>query len=41
MTDLFDNMRAGIAVVVILFLLGGILLLRVNEAEGKISSGRI
>lgn len=41
MTDMFDNMRAGIAVVVVLFLLGGVLLLRVDENEGKASSGRV
>jgi len=41
LTLLFDSMRAGIAVVVLLFVVGGFLLLRVDEKEGVASSGRI
>ena len=41
MTLLFDSMRAGIAVVVLLFIVGGVLLLRVDEKEGVASSGRV
>ena len=41
MTLLFDSMRAGIAVVVLLFVVGGFLLLRVDEKEGVASSGRV
>ena len=41
MTLLFDSIRAGIAVVVLLFIVGGVLLLRVDEKEGVASSGRV
>ena len=41
MTLLFDSMRAGVAVVVVLFLIGGILLLRVDEKKGILASGRV
>ncbi len=41
MTILFGSMRAGIVVVVVLFLIGGALLLRVDEEEGIQTSGRI
>jgi UMF1 family MFS transporter len=41
MTILFDSMRAGIVVVVVLFLVGGALLLRVDEAEGIAASKRV
>lgn len=40
LTLLFDNMRAGIAVVIALFIIGGILLFRVDEKEGIEASGR-
>lgn len=40
MTLLFDSMRIGIVVVVLLFLVGGALLLRVDEKEGIAASGR-
>lgn len=40
LTLLFDNMRIGIVVVVLLFIVGGILLLRVDEQEGIEASGR-
>ena len=36
----FDSMRAGIAVVIVLFVVGGLLLLRVDEKEGIDASGR-
>lgn len=35
MTGLFDTQRAGVAVVLVFFLLGGLLLLTVDEREGK------
>lgn len=41
MTILFDSMRVGIVVVVLLFLVGGALLLRVDEAEGIAASKRV
>ncbi|MGA0255968.1 MAG: MFS transporter [Rhodothermales bacterium] len=41
MTLLFGTMRAGIVVVVVLFLIGGALLLRVDENEGIEGSGRV
>ena len=41
MTLLFDSMRVGIVVVVVLFLVGGALLLRVDEAEGIAASKRL
>jgi len=41
MTLLFDSMRIGIVVVVLLFLVGGILMLRVDEKEGIEASGRV
>jgi UMF1 family MFS transporter len=41
MTVLFDSMRAGIVVVVVLFLVGGFLLMRVDEKEGIEASGRV
>jgi UMF1 family MFS transporter len=34
-TGIFDSMRAGVATVIIFFVVGGILLLRVDEEEGK------
>ncbi len=40
MTLLFDSMRAGVAVVVVLFIIGGVLLLRVDEKEGIAAAGR-
>lgn len=40
MTLLFDSMRVGIVVVVLLFVVGGILLMRVDEQEGVVASGR-
>lgn len=40
MTLLFGNMRAGVAVVVVLFIVGGILLLRVDEKEGIAAAQR-
>ncbi len=40
MTLLFDSMRIGIVVVVLLFLVGGALMLRVDENEGIEASGR-
>lgn len=33
-TELFDTQRAGVAVVVAFFLIGGLLMMRVDEAEG-------
>jgi len=41
LTVLFGSMRAGISVVVLLFIIGGLLLLRVDETEGKLASGRV
>lgn len=41
MTLLFDSMRVGIVVVVLLFVVGGILLMRVDEEEGIQASGRV
>ncbi|NNF03516.1 MAG: MFS transporter [Rhodothermales bacterium] len=40
LTAIFDSMRAGISVVVVLFIAGGLLLLIVNEEEGVRASGR-
>lgn len=40
LTVIFGSMRFGVAVVVALFLIGGLLLLRVNEAEGIASAAR-
>jgi UMF1 family MFS transporter len=40
LTDLFDSQRAGVSIVVVLFVIGGLLLLRVDEAEGIRLSGR-
>jgi len=40
LTVMFGSMRAGIAVVIALFLIGGILLFRVDEKEGIEASGR-
>ncbi len=40
LTIMFGNMRAGIAVVLVLFFVGAILLLRVDEKEGIAASGR-
>ena len=34
-TVLFDSQRAGISVVLLLFLIGGVLLLRIDEEEGR------
>jgi UMF1 family MFS transporter len=31
---MFNSQRAGIAIVIVFFLVGGLLLLRVNEKEG-------
>ena len=41
MTILFDSMRAGIVVVVVLFIVGGVLLMRVDETEGIAASKRV
>ena len=38
-TDIFNNQRAGIWIVALLFAIGGLLLLRVNEPEGLSQSG--
>ncbi|PIQ59932.1 MAG: MFS transporter [Bacteroidetes bacterium CG12_big_fil_rev_8_21_14_0_65_60_17] len=40
MTLVFDSMRYGVAVVLAMFVIGGILLLRVDENEGVAQSGR-
>ena len=40
LTDVFDSQRAGISIVIVLFAIGGLLLLRVDEAEGIRLSGR-
>jgi len=40
LTVLFGSMRFGVAIVVVLFVVGGLLLLRVNEAEGVDAAGR-
>jgi UMF1 family MFS transporter len=34
LTVMFNSQRAGIAIVIVFFLVGGLLLLRVNEQEG-------
>ncbi len=34
LTDIFDSQRAGVAVVAVFFIVGGLLLTRVDEAEG-------
>jgi UMF1 family MFS transporter len=39
-TDVFNTQRAGVWVVMVLFVIGGMLLLSVNEKEGKEASGR-
>ncbi len=41
LTVMFGSMRAGISVVVLLFIVGGLLMLRVDETEGKLASGRV
>jgi UMF1 family MFS transporter len=41
LSSLFRSQRAGVAVVVAFFLVGGILLLKVNEKEGMAASGRL
>ncbi|RMH53248.1 MAG: MFS transporter [Bacteroidetes bacterium] len=41
MTTAFDSQRIGISVVLVLFALGGLLLLRVDEEEGIRLSGRV
>ena len=38
-TVLFNSQRAGMAIVIVFFLVGGLLLLRVNEAEGIAVAG--
>ena len=40
MTDAFDSQRAGVATVLVFFLVGGLLLLRVDERAGVAASGR-
>jgi UMF1 family MFS transporter len=40
MITAFQSQRAGISVVIILFVMGGLLLLRVNEQDGIEASGR-
>lgn len=40
LTGMFDSQRAGIASVVIFFVLGGLVLLRVDESRGAAHSGR-
>lgn len=40
LTQQFGSQRYGVAAVAVFFLIGGLLLLRVNEAEGRASSGR-
>ncbi|MEE9466056.1 MAG: MFS transporter [Candidatus Neomarinimicrobiota bacterium] len=40
LTQLFNSQRAGIWVVAILFMIGGLLLLRVDEERGIVASGR-
>jgi MFS-type transporter involved in bile tolerance (Atg22 family) len=40
MTQAFGSMRVGIAVVVVLFVLGMALLVRVDEREGIEAAGR-
>jgi UMF1 family MFS transporter len=39
-TDVFNTQRAGVWVVMVLFLIGGVLLFSVNEKEGKEAAGR-
>ncbi len=41
LTKAFDSQRVGISVVVVLFAVGGLLLKRVNETEGKALAGRV
>jgi UMF1 family MFS transporter len=40
LTLAFDSQRYGVAVIAVFFILGGLLLLRVDEADGIRSSGR-
>jgi len=40
LTDIFHSQRAGISIVILLFLIGSILLKTVNEKEGILQSGR-
>ena len=39
-TELFDSQRAGVATILVFFVVGGVLLMRVDEAEGREASGR-
>jgi UMF1 family MFS transporter len=40
LTAAFDSQRVGVSAVLIFFLVGGLLLMRVNEPEGVRLSGR-
>lgn len=39
-TQVFESQRAGVATILLFFVAGGLLLLRVDEAEGRAASGR-
>ncbi len=39
-TQIFESQRAGVATILIFFVVGGLLLMRVDEAEGRAASGR-
>lgn len=39
-TQLFNSQRVGVSTVLLFFLIGGVLLLRVDEAEGRAAAGR-
>ena len=39
-TQLFESQRAGVATILFFFVVGGLLLMRVDEAEGRAASGR-
>lgn len=41
LSSMFQSQRAGVSVVIAFFLVGGILLLKVNEKEGMAASGRM
>jgi len=41
LTDIFHTQRAGLSIVILLFIIGGILLHTVDEEEGKRAAGRI
>lgn len=40
LTDIFNTQRAGVSIVIVLFVIGAVILWRVNEAEGIRLSGR-